>query len=203
MEWLYEGRSTVYVILGACAVVLLALWARDGFVFFKSIPPRKGEKAARRRPAVLPLLVLLVAVLVGVYALLSVLVETRNKQIERKVKEMAAAVKRKDADAIMKHVSPSFQIGSMKREQFQEYVQSALRRGMVDELHVWEFVFSSDQPKVRFKAKPKGGWTRDTEYFLVEAEFVKDSDGQWRMKAFEVYNPFVDTNKPLGIPWPR
>ena len=88
---------------------------------------------------------------------------------------------------------------------FQNFVQTALQHGVVDELTVWDFEWpegGDDKSRpVQFKAKPNGGMAAGLEYYyLVKARFVREADGQWRLKGFDVYNPFVDGNRPLDIP---
>jgi hypothetical protein len=29
---------------------------------------------------------------------------------------------------------------------------------------------------------------------------VRDPDGRWRMKAFQVFHPFINTKQPLDVP---
>src|SRR5262249_5246120 len=134
-----------------------------------------------------------------VYLLLDRLVETRREQIERKLEAMAAAVKKKDAGTIFQHISESFQVGSLNKSAFRSYVEGHMKRGMATELTVWDIKFPDDTGKVTFSAKPRSNFG-ETPFYLVQAEFTRDRDGEWRLKDFQVFNPAVDTKTPMGIP---
>jgi hypothetical protein len=185
-DWLFEGRAVVYALLAAVAGVLLILWWMH-----------------RKRNLLIAVGV--VAGLAGLYFLLDRLVETPREQIERKVGEMAAAVKARDAGTIAKHLAADFRFHGQDRDSFRKFVESAVNRGVLDELTVWDMEWPEEGDdrtrRVQFKAKPKGGMAAGIEYYyLVKARFVREADGQWRLKDFDVYNPFVDSNRPLDIP---
>jgi hypothetical protein len=187
-DWLFEGRTNVYLILGVATAVLLALWWRD----------RKRHWLAG---------VLGVLFLAGGYYLLSRVVQTPRKEVQRAVEEMAAAVKARDVDRIMSHVSEQFRHGGLDKPAFRQKVESALAQGVVGEVQVWDFKFPQEQPggeggplRVVFEAKPFGGRASGSEFFRVEADFVRDPDGRWRMKTFQVFHPFINTKQPLDVP---
>jgi ketosteroid isomerase-like protein len=189
-DWLFEGHTAVYIVLGSVAFVCLLCW--------KQVPRRAyliGFGVA--------------AALMLVYFLLDRLVETDREQIQRKIEVMAGAVRRQDVGAIIAHISEDFRVGGVNREGFRQYAESRIRSHWVDEIIVWDFQFPDD-----FKARaPVAG--RDTEVaqvsFLVravgsfgnavercQADFVRDRDGQWRLLDFQLRNP-VD-NSPVAVP---
>jgi hypothetical protein len=167
-DFLFEGRPVVYAVLAVVGVILLALWYRD------------------RKPRWLIGLGV-VAVLIGCYYLLDLLVETRREQINRKLQVMAAAIKRKDADAISQHLSDQFAWEGMDKKTFRMAVDAALKTGRVEELVLWEENPADERGNFVYRAKPKGSGVPDLDY-RVRSEWVRDSDGQWRMKTFTVYN---------------
>ena len=177
-DWLFEGRAAVHVTLGVVAVLLAALWWRD-----------------RRRTWLYALVV--VALLAGVYLLLDWLVETRTEQITRRLHLIEKGVKAGDAEQVMQQFSSQFDYHGIKRDQMRASVTAKLKARFVEELTIWEVRIPDASGKVFFKAKPKG--LGDNPGFQVRSEFVKDADGQWRMRTFEVYNPFVDTEVPLDV----
>jgi hypothetical protein len=195
-DWLFEGRAAVYVSLAAVAIVLLAAWQQT----------RRGKW---------PIGVGAVALLVGLYFLLDRLVETDREQVVRKVQEMAAGVRTRDANAIFRHVSERFSHGGANRARFREMVDAVLRGGVVDEVEVWGFQFAGDfraavplpgqearaeTIRVSFQAKAKGGRAPEGPGNPCEARFVRDpEDGQWRMLDFQVFNPVL-TDQPQTIP---
>jgi hypothetical protein len=207
-DWLFEGRLSVYLLLIALGAIVVILWARTGFAFFRTVGPASRARRdtvplgsrhghPRRRPALLPILLALIAILIGVYYLLDRLVETRREQIKRKLQEMAAAVKARDVDRIFKHVSEQFDVQGMNRAAFGRYVGTAINRGLVDDLVIWGEQFPDDSGRVSFFAKPKGPRLQETQ-FSVRSHFVLDPDGQWRLQGFEVF--FGLGGDPLNLP---
>jgi hypothetical protein len=185
-DWLFEGRTAVYCLLGVVAVILFLVWWRT------------------RTRAVL-LAAGAVALLAGVYLLLSLLVETPRKQIERELQEMAAAVKARNTDGIFKHIAREFSFRGMDRAQFRGSVDTVLQRGLVDDLVIydveWREPGDNRMRPVEFMAKPKGPALGDQPAYRVRARFVLEDDGQWRMQSFEVYNP-VAGKEPMDFPMP-
>jgi hypothetical protein len=184
-DWLFEGRIEIYSLLSVVAVLLLLVWWRTR---------KRGVLVAAG----------VVAALAGVYFVLSLLVETPHAQVTRKLNEMAAGVKARDADAIFKHIAADLRFRGQDRAAFRNYVETALRRGLIGELEVWDFHWPKGGDEktlpVEFSAKPKGGVVPDGAYYLVRAKFVREADGQWRLQSFDVYNPAVETSRPIDIP---
>jgi hypothetical protein len=184
-DWLLDNATTVYSLLIVAALVCVVAWWRT------------------RRHAYLVALGV-VGGLAGLYALLFLLIETPRQQIERKVNEMAAAVAARDADAILRNVSDDFRHGGMDKAGLRGLVEKVLRQRAIDGLQVWDFDWpESAAPRTRpvhFRAKPLGGMASGEAFYLVKATFVRDPDGQWRLKGFDVFNPFVNTTQPFEIP---
>jgi len=191
-NWVFEGRLTVYLVLAGLAVLCLVAWQQD-----------------RRRQQWLTGCWVFVG-LAGAYFLLDLFVQTPHKQISRRLHRMAEVVGRSDLDPqakgslIFEHISPRFRRHGVSRDQFQQAVTSAI--GLVSDLTIWDLQFPSDanpgteETSVTFKAKPKGAVTGSLAFYLVEARFIRDDDGQWRLGDFEVFNPAVDSHTPLQIP---
>jgi hypothetical protein len=53
---------------------------------------------------------------------------------------------------------------------------------------------------VTFTARPLVGRNYFTLACPCEGRFVRESDGQWRMRELKVFNPFINTTEPLNIP---
>jgi hypothetical protein len=192
-DWLFEGWLTIYVSLACVGVLLLFQWWQ-----------------LRKRSWLYG--VVGVAALAGVYFLLDRTVETDREQIERKVREMAEAVKRGDVDAIFRHLSESFRLNGADKGMFRNRVEGALAAKLVDEVEVWDVELPENRPdpdpppgmkslRIFFRAKPKGGRLVGHEElpYLVRARFVLDPDGQWRMQWFQISDPVGD--HPLDIPY--
>jgi hypothetical protein len=181
MDWMFEGRWTVYLALLLMAGVFVALWVND-----------------RKRHWLMLLSVPLL--LAGVYFALDRLVETRREQIGRKLQEMAGAVERGDAARIAAHLSPTFRYGAEDREGFRRFAEEFLRERRVHSLVVWDTSVPDDRvQQVTLKAKPHGGMATGAEYFFVKTRWAQDADGQWRLAGFTVHNPYSDTDTPLDV----
>ena len=188
VDWLYEGRLSVYILLGVTALALLYLaWQTRRRSFFIA----SG----------------LVVGLIGLYFLLDKLVETDREQVRRKLLAMADAVKDHDTDGVVSLLSSQFSVWGMNRAEFRKYVDTALHDGSVDELTIWDIQFPREETpppegtlKVAFSARPKSGRYAVTPHFLCDALFVRESDGEWRMKEFKYYNPLTNSHLPLERP---
>jgi hypothetical protein len=183
-DWLFEGRLSVYVFLAILAGLLLYLWwiRRKRWFLYASVGA---------------------AALAGVYLLLDRAVETDREQIQRKLTEMAAAVRDRAPDRLFAHISESFRLETLNRAGFREFVNRADRERWVTELRVWDFEFPADfkeTGRVAFQAKPTGPMIGEGQFFRVEAVFRRDPDGQWRLQTFQLFDPLSDTNQPVRIP---
>jgi hypothetical protein len=178
-DWLFEGRLTIYLSLAAAALILLGLWYRD-----------------RRRFWLFP--VGAVGLLLLTYFLMDRLVETGREQIARKLQEMAAAVKARNADRIFTHISDRFTFQGLNKAGFRSYVEELLSRGRVDDLAIWDVeVADSSSGQVRFRAKPRGSLQGIEAPWVVRARFVQESGGEWRLESFQLSSPL---DAPIDIP---
>jgi hypothetical protein len=189
-DWLIEDPTTAYLILGVVALGLIALlWI------------------TRKKHWLIGVGV--VVALAVVVFLLSTFLTTDGKQIKDAILGMRAGVQKHDAAAVMKHVAKDFQFQSVDRARFQSHVDNAFKGRLVDDVNVWEFdELKVDRPNktanITFKAKPspQHSSAEGLEHYLIRATFVLETDNQWRMKTFQVFNPFVETDKPVQVPLP-
>ncbi|HKI31099.1 MAG TPA: hypothetical protein VKA46_04485 [Gemmataceae bacterium] len=183
-DWLFEARTEIFWLLGILGVILLVVWWRF----------RKRNLLIAAGAIV---------ALAGVYFLLSKIRETPRAQVERKLHEMADAVKARDTDAIFKHVAKDFTFQGRDRATFRKTVETALKGGTIEELVIygeeWPDGADGRTLPVTFKAKPKAWWAQNTLPYPVKAKFVLEDDGQWRMQSFEVYNPVLSKER-MEIP---
>ncbi len=182
---LFENRSSVYLLLAVAAIIVGFLWTRT-----------------RERRYLYG-----IGGIAGLFALVFLLNlvrgETDGEQIERRVKEMAAAVKAKDLDAAFRHVSDRFRRGGTDKATLRTFAQTVLDRGEVNEFQVSKFervrfrrVGDQEIGTIPFVVKVI---TNDAVYpFRVEGDFVRDPDGQWRLKDFRVY--FITSTEEYHVP---
>jgi hypothetical protein len=196
-DWLFEGRLAVYVALAAVAALLLARWWQT----------RRGAWLVGAACAL---------ALAGAYYVLDRARETYREQIGRKLQEMSAAVRPRDTERICTHISEAFQLQGVGKAGFCQFAERMMRTGQVTDLAVFDVGFPpgfkvpfedrsggtprrTEQARVSFRAKPKGTAPGTGVAYLVEATFLRDPDGQWRLQTFQVFNP-AGTNETLPIP---
>jgi hypothetical protein len=125
-----------------------------------------------------------------------------HSAFHRQLQEMAAAVKSQDTERMFQHISSEFRHKDLDRAAFRQYIEKVFRNHEVNELRISEEKFPSTASKSTcwgsFRAYARG--PTSNEFYRVEAIFVRDLDGQWRLKGFDFFNPFVMTNEPLQLP---
>jgi len=180
-DWLFESRPSVYILLFLVGCVLLVLWwqGRD-----------------RRR-------VLAAGAVAGVallYFLLSLVHETDRTQIFRKMNEMKEAVNQKDLKRFLAHVSDDFQAYGMNKKALREETASAIDRfgisnASISDLKLDELDKENGRATVSFRGAADNNRTARLA-IPCKAKFVRDKDGQWRMKSIAFYKPLVDNLDP-------
>lgn len=182
-DWLFEGRSAVYIVLAAFAVFLLLAWGQT-----------------RKRWLLLG--VVLALALLGVYAVLDKAVESDREQLVRKVQAMAAAVNARDVDALFENISDDFRSPRGEdKKQFRETVANYIRSGMVSNVRVWDIVCvdppARTQPppaRVFFSTKAESG-----RELLADCEttFTYDAQHGWRLKSIRLLKPQTTEEWPI------
>jgi ketosteroid isomerase-like protein len=184
-NWLADSAPLLSMLLGTAAVVLAVLWWRT----------RRGWFLVSAA---------LLGLCIGGIFLLMAWYPSDGKQIIHVVQDMSAALRAKDVDRIFSHISDKFSYRRHAKQEFRKMCEEVLRRRDVTECEVWNFNFEDvSRAKgtgiVSFHVKPKGNWGGG-EFYLCKAEFVLEADGRWRMRTFEIFNPFVEQSHPIDIP---
>jgi hypothetical protein len=190
-SWISDNFDVVIILLSLAALALAYFWWRTRQRYYAL-----GAGAAVLLLGLVCLLVFLLPLLFG---------ESDSQQIERKVREMAAAVKARNLDRIFRHVSNTFRFGSLDRTAFRQKAEEVIRRRDVEEVIVWDFergeiAREKRSATVSFMVKAESNWQGSEFPYRCEADFVLDSDGQWRMRGFQIFNPVVDSKEPIHIP---
>jgi hypothetical protein len=190
-SWLSDNFALFIMLLSIAALALAYLWwgSRRRYYAF-------GAVGAVAFMGLVCLLVYLLPLLLG---------ESDGQQIERKIREMAAAVKAGNLDRAFRHISSDFRFGSLDRAAFRQRAEEAIRRRHVEEVIVWDFergeiARQTRTAKVSFMVKGTGDWRGSELGYRCDADFVLDLDGQWRMRGFQLFNPFRESNEPIPIP---
>jgi hypothetical protein len=188
-SWVIDDPSLLLFCLGALALLLGAAWWRS----------RKGAYAIGAGIS---------AGLIALVLLLSAVLETDNKRIERAVEEMAAGVESHNIGRIFDHVAGTFQAGGLDREAFRRHVALVMARYEIQGVHVWDYEAKEISRKeksarVVFKAKARGLEQHEgLAFYNCLATFVLEPDGQWRMASFQVFMPTVDPMRGEPLPLP-
>src|SRR5262245_25745479 len=133
MSWLLDDPTALYLFLGVFGLILLVLWWRGR-------DPRFLYGVGG---------VLLVVVLIWA---LGFFINTDGKQIGDRIKEMRAAVQRKDVDALFLHIADDFRVRSLDRKRFRDLVQQAIREGAVTDV----VTLHEEPAKVDRKSRTQG-----------------------------------------------
>jgi hypothetical protein len=181
-DWLFEGHLSVYLALAIAAGVSL-YW---GVTLFRW--------RGRRRQSYPYLAAGGVALaLMGLYFVLDRAVETDREQVVRKLNEMAAAVARRDLDAIFEPISDSYRSPQGKtKQQTRDFARVQLDSGRVREMAIWDISIRSldrgaGRGQVLFRLKPKGPeFQMDG---LCEAELDFDPAHGWRIRSTHFWGP--------------
>jgi hypothetical protein len=165
--WLVENAGPFFWLLGLTALALAAAgWT------------------TRNRKIMLTLAA--VVSLIAFLWLLSVLVETDEKRINRVVAEMVQGVREQKVDKIFQHVAKSFTRGGMKYDDFRNFAQQQLRHHAVGDLSASPVKLLSrqnGQAKVEFWVHiPEAGGAP----IRCEADFVQE-EGVWKMQGFDLF----------------
>jgi hypothetical protein len=170
--FLTDPTSIVFIVLGAIVAVLgaIALRAR-----------KKGTTIAFATA---------LAILATVVLIDRLNVSPREATVAR-LNSMSAATKAMNADDLFRHVSANFRYGTMDKKGLQDRFRSAQGFGLTG-LEVWDFnrgdfrQFSETLVEQGFAVQPNG-YPQFRKY--VVGVFQKESDGEWRMTTFRIYNP--------------
>src|SRR5438874_6215599 len=202
-SWLVDDPTDAYMVLGLLALVLGIIWCFNRGEDFgkKKLGWLKGLMARRVTlnqccAMGLTLIGFLAVVILALY----LFVDTDNKRIRRAIREMSDGVKENNVDKIFSHVSDQFQLMGMSKATFRREVENRRGRGDVTEVRAWGFEepqFTEDkkEAKIEFMIKPVGNLAPRQTFYRCVAAFVRDSDGQWRLKTFAVFEPHIDPKK--------
>jgi len=184
--WLVEDPTIVYVILGILGLGL-------------------GVMAWRTRKRKYGVAVGVVLLLICLVWLLDFLIVTDREQIQLNLQDMVLAAEQRNMDRLFTHISNDFRRGGMDKAAFRRAADTTIQRWNVRNIRLWDLDIGEVSRErrtahVEFRARANGDWPGGGyAQCFCRSEFVLDSDGQWRMRTFELFNA-VDTRDPLSIP---
>jgi hypothetical protein len=184
LSWLSENAIPVIVVLGLLAFGLIV-----GYWF------------TRKRPYLVGLGVVLVLALLT--WLITLLVVTDNQQIQANLKAMEKGVNNHNADAIFQHVASDFHIGGLDKAGLKSLAERVLQDGELNRIKMWDYDRAEIAPSgasatITFMVKPEGNRNPNDMFYRCFATFVREADGKWRLKGFELRDPV--NNQSLVIP---
>jgi hypothetical protein len=147
--------------------------------------------------------VLMLALIVVVWLIARAL-PTDKRAIEAALNDIAAGIKVRSTDQVFANLAAEFKYRTFNKSSFRQTADPHIRRGDVEELIIRNFEVTSlsrkdKKAEVEFDVHPVGSFTNRGEFFLCRAVFILEDDGAWRIKTFELYNPFVETNRAIDI----
>jgi len=172
--WLSDPSPTVYVFLTMIGVAAVWYWFRS-------------SQTWRVTLTVLGILLAIIAVVV-----IDILVESPREEAVRKLQWMAASANAREWDRVFAEFAEQFRYHGSDRSQFRSLVVPNAERhqaqiqfksfdresvAMLGEGH-WRLGFIAQVTSPSFEIVP----------YYVEAEFLREPDGQYRMLGFQVYN---------------
>jgi hypothetical protein len=186
-DWLFEGRTSVYVVLAALAVFLLLSWWQT----------RKHWLLAG---------VLIAAGAAGLYAILDVTVETDREQIVRKIHAMIASINRGEVDGAFDHISDRFRSrGGRTKEALRGEARRYIGQRIVERVDVWD-VQCLDRPsreqgtaRAAFQVKLHGQAGVDGFFAECDTTFDFDAEHGWRLEGVRLLKPQTTEEWPWQI----
>ena len=163
--------SSISLLLIATALVLAILWYRT-----------RDQRYLQG-----------LGVVVGLFAIYLVYHRLRPEavaeQMERKIREMAGRVEKRDVEGIFRHVAADFKMGGADRAGMQKYAQDLFDQGHLTSVTVSAFGESEVKDKtatIHFRVLIDGEYAGPAR---VVATFVLEADGQWRLQSFQPFHP--------------
>jgi hypothetical protein len=143
--------------------------------------------------------------LIGFVWLVASMIPTDRRAIEKTLADMVAGIKNRNTDQVFDNVAEDFRYRTHNKSSFRNLADPHIRAGTVADLQVWEIEpvsISREEKKaeIKFNVRSSGATPDGREFFLCKAKFVLEKDDEWRLQSFDLFNPFVETNRPLDIP---
>jgi hypothetical protein len=179
--FLSDPQFSLYLVLTAAACIAGAVWL--------------NRRTRRRQAAFAGVAAVGVAVL-----LIDLLYESPREAAVRGVREISHAINDRDWTAFEARIAKDFKYRTTNRAALREQMANVVTRYDA-RTAVWEFnrdkvrEIGDNEIEIVFDAKgdPKSGMAY---YAHFRTTFVREADGQWRMKSLAVYNYASKTNGP-------
>src|SRR5262249_37952192 len=143
-----------------------------------------------------------VAGLIFLAWLISFLIVTDSEQIQMNLEAMERGVNNRDTEAIFRHVASDFHLGGLDKVGLRQLADEVLHNGELEHIKMWGYDRAEIAPSgasaiITFMVKPKGPRNPDM-FYRCKTTFVREADGKWRLKGFELSDPV--NNQPVAIP---
>ena len=179
-ELLSDPTPTFFIVLGIFTLIAVGVWWSQ-----------------RSRRSLIGVAISLS--LLGLFWLCDTLFESRREQATRQVEALAEAATQHDANAFVSHLSDSFTMNTSRGGSAnKEAVRKSAAWGMMEAYNVRAAVWAFDRNtyksindnefEIGFMAK---GALPDGKFMerYARAFFVKDPDGEYRVKSIKFYDP--------------
>jgi hypothetical protein len=169
LHWLIDNAILFYVLLGLVALAFAAVWWL-------------------RRDRRLLIGLAVAVVLIALVWLLTLLVVTDSQQLERAVREMAAAVSEDRPADLVKHLSRKFSYGPVTKDNAADFISRNVQAYGVTYVHIGRFDVkrvSRAEGKAEVVFLMRVDLSSTGVPFECHADFVLE-DGQWRLLSFKL-----------------
>ena len=181
---LSDPPFSLYAILAAILLIAGAVWF---------------NRRTRRSLAVF----LSIAFLLLVLWAIDRLYESPREAAVRGVQEIQDAINERNWAAFESHISKDFKYRAMNRAELREKMSSVVNAYNA-RAAVWEFnrdkVRQNGENEIEIVFDAKGDPKNGAAYYChLKATFIREADGEWRLKTFAVYNYASKTNGPEDV----
>jgi hypothetical protein len=188
MSWIVDNANVLMVLFAVIAAGLVIAWRSNSNARY--LLYAAGALA-----------------LVGLIWLVSIFGTSDRKQIHDHINAMSDAVVTGKMDDLFKHISPEFRYKDMTRDDLFRNAQAAVkvykvRQVRITAFRVDELSRDTKTAKARFRASVWWGEKEDPYLMSVQTDFVLEGE-QWKLKTMRFYNPLVDQDKEIDLPFPR
>lgn len=181
--WLVDNATVVYLILGLSALVLAAIFWSNRRVKFLAVAG-------------------VLLGFIGLFFIVTRLVVTDRKQLERNILAMVQGVEEGDAGKVFAHFSRDFRHSGLALPEFRERVGRHIQARQVSDIIVTNYDFKKisrvdGAAEVSFFVTFTVGRAEGRPRYRCRLDFALEAE-QWRIKGVELFQ--FGSGQPVAIP---
>jgi hypothetical protein len=119
---------------------------------------------------------------------------------------MVAAFGRGDADGVVEHLAEDFEHYGIDKRSAREQLRKVINDYGIWDVKAWnyditEINWPAGSAKAEFNLRVASAEHEVYRPYLIRAEF-KHENGAWKLRRFERFNPFANTDQKIPFPMP-